>query len=84
MLILGALALLMGLVIWTQQRSLIYFPFGQVPDPSAMGLKGTTAVTFPTADGLTLNGWFIVNRMGPGFVVRDGTSAPSTIDPLAP
>ncbi len=35
-------------------------------------------------DGKTLNGWFIVNRMGPGFVVRDGTSAPSTIDPLAP
>ena len=35
-------------------------------------------------DGKTLNGWFIVNQMGPGFVVRDGTSAPSTIDPLAP
>ena len=23
-------------------------------------------------DGKTLNGWFIVNKMGPGFLVRDG------------
>ncbi len=23
-------------------------------------------------DGKTLNGWFIVNKMGPGFVVKDG------------
>jgi len=67
MLILGALALLMGLLIWTQQRSLIYFPFGQVPDPSAMGLKDATSVTFPTADGLTLNGWFIAHTPAPRF-----------------
>ena len=33
-------------IIWTQQRRLMYFPFGQVPDPLSMGLKGATAVTF--------------------------------------
>jgi hypothetical protein len=26
----------------------------------------------PLFDGKSLNGWFVVNKMGPGFVVRDG------------
>lgn len=26
----------------------------------------------PLFDGKTLNGWFVVNKMGPGFLVRDG------------
>ncbi len=69
MLILGAVLLMIVAVIWTQQRSLIYFPFGQVPDPLAMGLKGATPVTFPTADGLTLNGWFIAQTPSPRFTV---------------
>jgi uncharacterized protein len=46
-------------VVWTQQRRLIYFPFGAVPDPAAIGLERATPVSFPTADGLTLNGWFV-------------------------
>jgi fermentation-respiration switch protein FrsA (DUF1100 family) len=69
MLILGAVLLMMGVVIWTQQRTLIYFPFGQVPDPVAIGLKGTTPVTFTTADGLTLHGWFIAQAPAPRFTV---------------
>jgi fermentation-respiration switch protein FrsA (DUF1100 family) len=69
MLILGAVLLMMGVVIWTQQRNLIYFPFGQVPDPLAIGLKGTTPVTFATADGLTLHGWFIAQAPPPRFTV---------------
>ena len=45
---------------WTQQRRLIYFPFGRLPDPNGrFGVTGLTAVRFPTADGLTLNGWFV-------------------------
>ena len=65
MLVLGAILLILLAVIWTQQRTLIYFPFGHVPDPSAMGLKGATPVTFLTADGLTLNGWFITQTPAP-------------------
>lgn len=29
----------------------------------------------PPFDGKSLDGWFIVNRMGPGFLVRDGMIA---------
>jgi hypothetical protein len=54
-------------VVWTQQRRLIYFPFGAVPDPRAVGLEGATPVTFPTADGLVLNGWFVSRTPTPDF-----------------
>lgn len=53
------LVVALGAVIWTLQRRLIYFPFGQVPDPEAMGLSGVTKVSFPTADGLRLHGWLV-------------------------
>ena len=69
MLILGAVVLMMLALIWTQQRRLIYFPFGTVPEPSAIGLKGTTTVKFTTADGLTLNGWFVAYTRTPRFTV---------------
>ena len=69
MLILGAVLLMMLALIWTQQRRLIYFPFGAVPEPSAIGLKGATSVRFTTADGLTLNGWFVAHTPTPRFTV---------------
>jgi uncharacterized protein len=56
-------------IIWTQQRRLMYFPFGQVSDPASMGLKGTTAVTFTSSDGLSLSGWFIAATPTPRFTV---------------
>lgn len=56
-------------IIWTQQRRLMYFPFGQVPDPVATGLKGATAVTFNSRDGLALTGWFITTTPTPRFTV---------------
>ena len=58
---LAALLLLVSILalIWTQQRRLIYFPFAAVPAPEAVGLAGVTAVSFRTADGLTLKGWFV-------------------------
>ena len=42
-----ALVVLLPLVaiVWSQQRRLIYFPFGAVPDPGAVGLEGATPVT---------------------------------------
>ncbi|HUP40756.1 MAG TPA: alpha/beta hydrolase [Vicinamibacterales bacterium] len=55
--------------VWTQQRRLIYFPFGAVPDPAAIGLERATPVSFPTADGLTLSGWFLTPVATPDFTV---------------
>jgi fermentation-respiration switch protein FrsA (DUF1100 family) len=41
------------------QRRLMYFPSSDVPTPDEIGLSNVEAVTFRTADGLTLQGWFI-------------------------
>ena len=46
------------LVLWTGQRQLMYFPIGNTPAPDALGLDDVEAVTFDTADGLRLGGWF--------------------------
>jgi uncharacterized protein len=45
--------------LWAMQRTLMYFPDGRVPAPSAVGLVGVEQVMFPTADGLELRGWFV-------------------------
>ena len=70
---LGLVALLVLLSIlalaWTQQRRLIYFPFAAVPGPDTVGLSGVTPVSFPTADGLTLNGWFVSPASAPQFTM---------------
>jgi len=69
--VLVALAALLSVVaiVWSQQRRLIYFPFGQVPPPFAVGLDGAAPVSFPTADGLTLNGWFVSRTSTPDFTL---------------
>ena len=46
------------LVLWVGQRSLIYFPIGDVPAPAIIGMPDIEPVTFETRDGLTLGGWF--------------------------
>jgi fermentation-respiration switch protein FrsA (DUF1100 family) len=46
-------------VIWLAQRSLIYFPDGQVPSPASAGLPRAENVTFVTDDGLELGAWFV-------------------------
>jgi uncharacterized protein len=56
-------------IIWTQQRRLIYFPFGEVSNPEALGLEGVSTVSFPTSDGLMLNGWFVSRTNAPHFTV---------------
>ena len=50
-------------LVWLFQRTLIYFPFADVPGPEQVGLAGTEEVTFSTADGLTLSGWFIPSSL---------------------
>ncbi len=66
-----ALAVLLSVVAiaWSQQRRLIYFPFGVVPQPDTVGLEGAAAVSFPTADGLVLHGWFVSRSDAPEFTV---------------
>ena len=46
------------LVLWVGQRRLMYFPIGNAPTAAALGLSDVEPVTFDTADGLRLNGWF--------------------------
>jgi uncharacterized protein len=46
-------------LLWLLQRRLIYFPApGPVP-PATSVLPGAEDVSFPTADGLRLHGWFV-------------------------
>lgn len=45
--------------IWAGQRRLIYFPFGGVPHPRVADLANVEQIAFATADGLTLQGWFV-------------------------
>jgi fermentation-respiration switch protein FrsA (DUF1100 family) len=52
------LATLLG-VISTWQRRLMYFPTRDVPTPAQVGLSDVESITFETADGLRLNGWFL-------------------------
>jgi fermentation-respiration switch protein FrsA (DUF1100 family) len=46
-------------LFWAAQRRMIYYPSRDVGEPSAAGLPRAIQVSFPTDDGLTLNGWFV-------------------------
>jgi len=54
----------MLLLAWVFQRSLIYFPFDDVPSPERLGLSGVESVRLSTADGLSLGGWFFAHPAG--------------------
>jgi fermentation-respiration switch protein FrsA (DUF1100 family) len=56
------LAVLVLAAVWIFQRRLIYFPFGDVPDPRLVGLAAAEPVVFPTTDGLRLHGWLVPAR----------------------
>jgi fermentation-respiration switch protein FrsA (DUF1100 family) len=59
LLVVAALLLAPLGLLWAFQRRLIYFPSpGPVP-PAAAVLPGAAEVSFPTADGLRLQGWFV-------------------------
>ena len=64
---LATLGLFVGavlLLVWVFQRSLIYFPFNEVPPPDRLGLSGVDPVCLSTADGFTLGGWFFPQPAG--------------------
>jgi uncharacterized protein len=70
-----AIALLVFL--WAMQRRLMYFPMGPMLDPADVGATHIERVTFPTADGLTLHGWFFPASPSPSrftIVVFNGNA----------
>jgi fermentation-respiration switch protein FrsA (DUF1100 family) len=46
-------------LLWVFQRRLMYFPDSDVPPPAQVNLPAAEPVTFSTADGLALHGWFV-------------------------
>ena len=50
-------------ILWWAQRSLIYFPDTQVPAPAVVGLPRAEIVMFRTDDGLDLEAWFVPARL---------------------
>jgi uncharacterized protein len=71
---LSAAALL--LLLWGLQRRLIYFPFGDLPSPAAVGLQRAEQVTLITRDGLALGAWFVraPDPNGFTFVIFNGNA----------
>ena len=61
---LAVIAVVLALIFLFQRR-LMYFPFGHVPTPDEVGLTNVEAVTFSTADGLRLQGWFVPSWQSP-------------------
>ena len=65
-------------LLWLFQRRLLYFPSpGPVP-PAASVLPGAEDVTFETADGLRLAGWFVPAPPG-GPADRVGRARPAVL-----
>lgn len=58
-LVLLVLAAVMAAIIWAGQRRMMYFPFGAPPSPAEAGLPDAEAISLPTSEGLTLQGWFV-------------------------
>lgn len=55
----AALAYLMVvLAAYLGQRSLMYFPSGDMPEPADVGLPWFRAVGYPARDGLPVGGWY--------------------------
>ena len=70
--LLAALALL-----WSQQRRLIYLPAPRSVPPAEALLPGAEEVSFPTEDGLRLDGWFLpaaAAGRGPAVLVCNGNA----------
>ena len=55
--------------VWAMQRRMMYFPVAEVPPPRALGIERVETVTFVTADGLELRGWFFAPATPPRAAV---------------
>jgi fermentation-respiration switch protein FrsA (DUF1100 family) len=69
----AALLAVVGL-LWSQQRRLIYYPAPRAVPPAAAVLPAAEEVSFTTADGLRLQGWFVPAASPPGRGSRQGRS----------
>jgi fermentation-respiration switch protein FrsA (DUF1100 family) len=69
----AALLAVVGL-LWSQQRRLIYYPAPRAVPPAAAVLPAAEEVSFTTADGLRLQGWFVPAASLPGRGSRQGRS----------
>ena len=69
----AAVAIAAGVAVlaffWLAQRRIMYFPSHDVPPPAQVGLARAENVTFKTADGLTLHGWFVPSSVGEAATV---------------
>ena len=59
------LVLVLLVLVWAGQRRLMYFPLGNVPSPSEVGLPDAETVSFRTEDGLALQGWWVSAALRP-------------------
>lgn len=57
---------MMGGVLWSMQRRLIYFPDRAAPPPADAVLPGSRDVDVTTGDGLRLAAWLVPPREPPG------------------
>lgn len=76
-LVFAGLLLAFLVLLWAFQRRLMYFPFADVPAPEVVGLPDASPVTFQTADGLMLRGWFVPSHKAPArltIVVFNGNA----------
>lgn len=58
-------ALLVLVLLRVGQRRLIYFPYGDVPPPSTVGLDSAEELRVTTEDGVELRAWFVPPRVSP-------------------
>ncbi len=68
MFLVGAVTIALALA-WVLQRRMIYFPRLRDVPPAATALEGAEDVTFETADGLRLDGWFAAPTESTGATV---------------
>jgi fermentation-respiration switch protein FrsA (DUF1100 family) len=69
--------ILILLIFWVTQRSMIYYPSAEVPEPSVVGLTNVERVVMPTRDGLQLHGWFVpatAPATGDSIIVFNGNA----------
>jgi uncharacterized protein len=68
-------------LLWAFQRRLLYLPAPRTVPPAASVLPGAEEVTFQTADGLRLGGWFLAPVDNPAQPVPRLGYAPPPGDP---
>jgi fermentation-respiration switch protein FrsA (DUF1100 family) len=80
LLLVAALLATPVVLLWAFQRRLLYFPAPRTVPPAASVLPGAEEVSFDTADGVRLRGWFVPAAARRGL----GTGAGAVDNPAHP